>query len=172
MSSLWQTLSSTDSCEDLGAIHRIGAPIHVYPLYENAFRAHRGQTPNANHQESAKLYAEFSEVAKNNEYAWNYGSSSSEEEIGTVGKRNRMICHPCTPSFFLLWERPLTSDPCRSPAYECFQHGQPRLCHYSYFNFFRQRTRGIRVKMDISTWWRRNEGCGRVLEKTELLLLA
>ncbi|RYN94191.1 hypothetical protein AA0119_g9300 [Alternaria tenuissima] len=94
VSSLWQTLSSTDSCEDLGAIHRIGAPIHVYPLYENAFRAHRGQTPKANHQESAKLYAEFSEVAKNNEYAWNYGSSSSEEEIGTVGKRNRMICHP------------------------------------------------------------------------------
>lgn len=100
VSSLWQSLSSTDSREDLGAIHKIGAPIHVYPLYENAFRAHRGQTLKANHDESAKLYAEFSEVAKKNEYAWSYGSSSSEEEIGTIGKKNRMICHPCTTSLF------------------------------------------------------------------------
>ncbi|KAG9188271.1 hypothetical protein G6011_02194 [Alternaria panax] len=88
------TPTGRDLGNSLGAIHKIGAPIHVYPLYENAFRAHRGQTPKANHEESAKLYAAFSEVAKKNEYAWNYGSSISEREIGTVGKRNRMICHP------------------------------------------------------------------------------
>ncbi|KAI4707623.1 hypothetical protein J4E89_007728 [Alternaria sp. Ai002NY15] len=94
VSSLWQTLSSTDSGKDLGAIHKIGAPIHVYPLYENAFRAHRGQTLKANHEESAKLYAEFADVAKNNEYAWSQGAASSEEDIKTVGKKNRMICYP------------------------------------------------------------------------------
>jgi hypothetical protein len=94
----WQKKSSTNFPEDLGAIHQIGAPIHVYPLYENAFRAHRGQTLEANREESAKLYAEFSKVAEKNEYAWGYGSSSSEEEIKSVGKRNRMICFPCTPS--------------------------------------------------------------------------
>jgi hypothetical protein len=100
VSSLWQSLSSTNSCEDLGAIHKIGAPIHVYPLYENAFRAHRGQSLKANHEESAKLYAEFSEVAKKNEYAWSHGTSSSEEEIKTAGKKNRMICYPCRSLLF------------------------------------------------------------------------
>ncbi|CAA9957449.1 hypothetical protein PTMSG1_01057 [Pyrenophora teres f. maculata] len=79
---------------NIGAIHKIGAPIHVYPLYENAFRAYRGQTPQENHEESAKLYAEFAKIAEKNERAWSHGSSKSEEEIKTVGKKNRMICYP------------------------------------------------------------------------------
>lgn len=96
ISSLWFSLSSTHSASDLGALHDIGAPIHVYPLYENAFRAHRSQSLKANHEESAKLYAEFSAVAEKQPFAWNYGKRDSEETIGTVGKRNRMICSPCT----------------------------------------------------------------------------
>ncbi|KAH6878921.1 hypothetical protein BKA58DRAFT_309041 [Alternaria rosae] len=88
------TPTGRDLGNNLGAIHKIGAPIHVYPLYENAFRAHRGQTLKANHEESAKLYAEFADVAKDNEYAWSQGASSSEEDIKTVGKKNRMICYP------------------------------------------------------------------------------
>jgi hypothetical protein len=100
VSSLWQMLSSANSVKDIGAIHQIGAPIHVYPLYENAFRAHRGQSLKANHEESARLYAEFSQVAERNEYAWGFGSSSSEEEIRSIGKKNRMICFPCTPVLF------------------------------------------------------------------------
>lgn len=83
---------------DLGAVHKIGAPIHVYPLYENAFRAHRGQSLKANNEESARLYADFSAVAAGREFAWREGERSSEEEIGTVGGRNRMICWPCIAS--------------------------------------------------------------------------
>ena len=99
ISSLWFTLSSTHSPSDLGAIHDIGAPIHVYPLYEHGFRAHRGQSVKANHDESAKLYAEFSKVAETQPYAWNYGKCDDEGVIGTVGKRNRMICSPCAFRF-------------------------------------------------------------------------
>lgn len=95
ISSLWQLLSTTHGTTDLGAIHKIGAPIHVYPLYENAFRAQRGQSLKANHEESAKLYADFSKVAEGNTYAWNSGKADSEEVIGKVGERNRMICYPC-----------------------------------------------------------------------------
>jgi hypothetical protein len=95
ISSLWQTLSSTHESTDLGAIHQIGAPIHVYPLYENAFRAHRGQSLRANHEESARLYAEFSKVAEGIEYAWSRGKSDGEDVIGKVGGKNRMICYPC-----------------------------------------------------------------------------
>lgn len=81
---------------DLGGMHSIGAPIHVYPLYENAFRAHRQQSLRENNDESAALYAEFAQVAAQNGYSWNYGKPpASKEEIGSVSKRNRMICAPC-----------------------------------------------------------------------------
>lgn len=81
---------------DIGAIHKIGAPIHIYPLYENAFRAHRHQTLEDNNEESAQLYAEFANVAAENERAWQYGkAAASKEFIGTVSKKNRMICSPC-----------------------------------------------------------------------------
>ena len=80
----------------IGAAHMIGLPIHVYPLYENAFRAKRGQSIAENNAESARLYAEFAKVAEGNPLAWSYGErAKTEEEIGTVGKRNRMICYPC-----------------------------------------------------------------------------
>ena len=90
---------------DLGTLHSIGLPIHVYPLYENAFRAHRNQSIATNDAESARLYAEFAKVAASNPVAWNYGiPAKMEEEIGTVGKKNRMICFPCKfcPSTFLI----------------------------------------------------------------------
>jgi hypothetical protein len=95
ISSLWQSLSDAHSALDLGAIHNIGAPIHVYPLYENAFRAHRGQTIKENQEESAKLYAEFSAVAEKQSYAWNHGKRHDENDIGQISKKNRMICFPC-----------------------------------------------------------------------------
>ncbi|RQM07246.1 hypothetical protein DH86_00000937, partial [Scytalidium sp. 3C] len=60
----------------------------------NGFRAHRGQSIEENNKESARLYAEFAKVAERNPQAWNYGSSQTEETIGTVTKRNRMICFP------------------------------------------------------------------------------
>lgn len=79
----------------LGRIHDIGAPIQVYPLYENGFRAHRQQSITENNEESAKLYGSFARTAESCEYAWNYGKCESEKSIGTVSKRNRMICFPC-----------------------------------------------------------------------------
>lgn len=88
--------------KDLGTRHSVGLPIHVYPLYENAFRAHRGQPLAENNAESAKLYAEFAKVAEKNPMAWNYGQrSASEEVIGTVSKKNRMICSPCELSIWI-----------------------------------------------------------------------
>jgi hypothetical protein len=95
ISSLWYSLTSNGR-SDLGAIHDIGAPIHVYPLYEAGFRAHRKQGLRENHEESAELYAEFSKVAETQAYAWNYGKADSKEVIGTISKKNRMICSPCT----------------------------------------------------------------------------
>ncbi|GAB1736326.1 hypothetical protein NU219Hw_g6991t1 [Hortaea werneckii] len=66
---------------NLGSKHHIGNPIHIYPLYENAFRAHRNQGLRANHAESAALYAEFARVAAGNEFAWNFGAEEVENPM-------------------------------------------------------------------------------------------
>jgi len=81
--------------DNIGTRHSVGAPIHVYPLYENGFRAYRGQSIADNHVESTKLYAQFSEVSAQHPYSWNYGRKNKEEVIGTVSPKNRMICFPC-----------------------------------------------------------------------------
>lgn len=77
-------------------MHSIGAPIHIYPLYEAAFRAKRRQTLRENNEESATLYAEFAKVAAQNHYSWNFGKPPlNKDQIGTVSPRNRLICSPC-----------------------------------------------------------------------------
>ena len=81
--------------QNYGAKHSCGNPIQLYPFYENAFRAHRGQSIKDNHIESARLYADFAKVAEQNENAWSYPApAETETSIATIGKRNRMICHP------------------------------------------------------------------------------
>ena len=93
---LWPLPTYRGCVIDLGAIHSIGAPIHVYPLYENGFRAHHGQSIQQNNTESAQLYAEFAQVAQQNPLSWNYGKpTETEKSIGSVTKKNRMICFPC-----------------------------------------------------------------------------
>ncbi|KAL4768971.1 hypothetical protein BDW60DRAFT_225409 [Aspergillus nidulans var. acristatus] len=80
---------------DLGSRHFLGAPIQVYPLYEAAFRAHNKQTLSENHKESAELYAEFAQIAAKLPFSWSYDQKpETAESIGTVTKRNRMICSP------------------------------------------------------------------------------
>ncbi|KAJ5554713.1 hypothetical protein N7461_003183 [Penicillium sp. DV-2018c] len=82
----------------IGGLHSVGSPIQVYPLYENGFRAHRKQSLQENHRESATLYGHFSQVASQNLYAWNYGvEPETAASIGTISKKNRMICSPCIP---------------------------------------------------------------------------
>ncbi|EJD54224.1 thiolase, partial [Auricularia subglabra TFB-10046 SS5] len=81
--------------KDLGGVHGLGHPVQVYPMYENAFRAHIGQTISANHEESAKMYAEFAQIAARRPSAWNYGKPPpTQVDIATVSPKNRMICFP------------------------------------------------------------------------------
>ncbi|CRG84630.1 hypothetical protein PISL3812_01889 [Talaromyces islandicus] len=75
--------------------YSMGAPIQVYPLYENGFRAHRRQSSSDNNSESAQLYAGFSQVAAKHPFAWSYGKPPlGIDAIGNVSKANRMICYP------------------------------------------------------------------------------
>ncbi|TWU70895.1 hypothetical protein ED733_001662 [Metarhizium rileyi] len=89
-------MTSTDGpISGAGTLHSMGLPIHVYPLYENGRRAHRGQSASENGIESAKMYAEFDKIGSENEYSWNYQQPpKSAEQIGLASKKNRMICDP------------------------------------------------------------------------------
>jgi hypothetical protein len=81
---------------DLGGTHSIGAPIQVYPLYENGFRAARGQTLEENASESAALYEDFAKIASQNPQAWTFDKvPATANDIKTVSQKNRMICFPC-----------------------------------------------------------------------------
>ena len=51
----WSSEPSNSPRLDLGATHHIGNPIQIYPLYENGFRAARGQSMVDNHKESAEV---------------------------------------------------------------------------------------------------------------------
>ena len=83
----------------IGAIHSLSLPSQIYPLYENAFRAHCGLSLEQNHTESAKLYSGFAKIAEQNPFSWSHGQpAASEERISTVSNRNRMICFPCIAS--------------------------------------------------------------------------
>jgi acetyl-CoA acetyltransferase len=82
-----------DFVSDLVYRHGLLMPIQIYPLYENGLRAALGQSLAEGQQESARIYADFSQVAAQNPAAWN-PTPLTPEEIATVTPRNRMICHP------------------------------------------------------------------------------
>lgn len=70
-------------------------PVDVYPLYENACRAAYGQTLDEAQEESAAIWAQFSEVAAANPAAW-ICTAKSAAEIATPSADNRPIAHPYT----------------------------------------------------------------------------
>lgn len=70
-------------------------PVDVYPLYENAGRAARGETLAEGQAESGALWAGMSEVAAGCEHAW-LRKAVSAGEIVTPSERNRPIAFPYT----------------------------------------------------------------------------
>lgn len=70
-------------------------PINTYPLFENAIRAHRGESLNVHMEKISALYSKFSAVAAENPLAW-FPTFRSKEEIMTVDDKNRYIGYPYT----------------------------------------------------------------------------
>lgn len=77
------------------ARHGLVVPVDVYPLYENAGRAARGETLAEGQAESGALWAGMSRVAADCAHAWLRQAASAEEVI-TPGARNRPIAFPYT----------------------------------------------------------------------------
>lgn len=75
--------------------HGLVVPTDVYPLYENALRAHLGQSLAEGQAESGEIWSRFSEVAASNPAAWIRKPVSAAEVI-TPSDRNRPIAFPYT----------------------------------------------------------------------------
>jgi len=68
-------------------------PVELYALYENAYRAERGQTLAEGQAESGRIWALMSQVAETSEGAW-LKQARSPEEIVEPGMNNRPIAFP------------------------------------------------------------------------------
>ena len=75
--------------------HGIRQAAHVYPLFENALRAHLGRSIEVHQLAMGRLFSGFSEVAASSPHAW-FPFARSAEEIATPGPRNRFVGWPYT----------------------------------------------------------------------------
>ena len=73
--------------------HGAVMPTRVYPLFENAIRAHLGLSLEEHRRRLGALYERFSAVAAQNPYAW-FPQPLTADEITTVSPTNRMVCFP------------------------------------------------------------------------------
>ena len=74
--------------------HHIHAPIHMYPLLENAIRARAGRSVDAHQRHMARILERYSEVAERNPISWFAGERRTREDLLRVDERNRWICFP------------------------------------------------------------------------------
>jgi acetyl-CoA C-acetyltransferase len=73
--------------------HGLQMPTAIYPLFENALRAHYGLDLKAHRERLGSLCSRFSGVAAHNPYAW-FQQQRSAAEITTVTPQNRYIGFP------------------------------------------------------------------------------
>jgi len=84
-----------DHATDLERRYGLHVPSNVYPLFANAFRKARGLSLEAYIRNTALLCETFSQVARDQEYAW-FRDGKKAPEIATVTQSNRMINYPFT----------------------------------------------------------------------------
>lgn len=71
------------------------APLHIYPLYENAIAAAWNQTPKEAQAESAEMWSRFSAVAAKRKIGW-LSRFFTPDEVGTPSVENRRVTWPYT----------------------------------------------------------------------------
>jgi len=72
---------------------KIRMPIQLYPMFENALRASRGESLDEHLVRISELWASFSRVAADNPHAW-IREARTAEEIRTIGPANRPVSFP------------------------------------------------------------------------------
>lgn len=75
--------------------HGAVMPINVYPMFENAIRAHYGNGLDEHRASLGELFAPFSATAAQNPYAW-FRDAKTAHQIATPTPENRYIGFPYT----------------------------------------------------------------------------
>jgi acetyl-CoA C-acetyltransferase len=78
---------------DVEARHGATLPTRIYPLFENAIRAHSGRSIEGHQAFLGELCARFTEVAAANPYSW-FPEKRTRREITAVHDDNRWVCFP------------------------------------------------------------------------------
>jgi len=91
------TIVGTDKAgsTDHEMVHGIYLPVAVYPLFENALRAHYRLSLQEHRARLGALCSGFSAVAAANPYAW-FREARTADEIATPTPQNRFIGYPYT----------------------------------------------------------------------------
>ena len=79
------------------------APINIYPTFENAIRAQRGESIPEHRTRISELWERFNQVAVDNPYAW-VRRPMTAEQIRTPGADNRMVGFPYTKAMNSNWD--------------------------------------------------------------------
>lgn len=82
-----------DFVSESAARYGLALPLDVYPLYENALRAHWGQSLEEAQAESGEIGSSMSRVAAANPYAWGGKFRSAADVVG-VSEDNRPVTFP------------------------------------------------------------------------------
>ena len=79
------------------------APINIYPTFENAIRAQRGESIPEHRTRISELWERFNRVAVDNPYAW-VRRPMTAEQIRTPSADNRMVGFPYTKAMNSNWD--------------------------------------------------------------------
>ncbi len=86
---------SSSGVREIEVRHRAFIPVQLYPLYENALRAHRRRSVAEHRERLGDLCARMAAVARDNPYAW-FRDGKAKDEIVREGPSNRFIGFPYT----------------------------------------------------------------------------
>ena len=78
-------------------------PVEVYPLFETAIRAQRGETVEEHRDRIARLWQGFNEAAVANPFAWSR-TAMTADEIRNPSAANRMVAFPYTKAMCSNWD--------------------------------------------------------------------
>ena len=83
-------------------------PIILYPVFESAFRASRGETMEGHRDRVAALWEKFNQAAVANPYSW-IRTPMTAEEIRNPSPANRLVGFPYTKSMNSNWDLDLAA---------------------------------------------------------------
>lgn len=81
----------------------VDLPVNLYPMFENALRAARGEGIEEHLVRVSELWADFNAVAVENPYAW-VRTPMTAEQIRTPSADNRMVGWPYTKAMNSNWD--------------------------------------------------------------------